>query len=56
MVFILFSVDMSSYVYASSRGNGLKNNENAIVYTKPGGKYLDLLNIAKSNLQYSDGR
>ena len=56
MSFILFSVDMSSYVYASSRGKGLKDIENAVLYTKPGGKYLDLLNIAKSYLQYSDGR
>ena len=34
----------------------MKDLENTIVFTKPGGKYLDLLNMAKSNLQSSDGR
>ena len=46
---------MNSYVYSSSRGRCLTEMECAGVYVKPGGKLLELYNVAKNYLQNCEG-
>ena len=43
-------------IYASSRGKGLRTLEKCFLFIKPGGKYLDLFDKAKSDLQLTEGR